>query len=266
VATLVTMLTDFGTADGYAAAMKGVLLAAAPAATVVDAGHDVPPQDIQSAAWALYQYWRYYPEGTIHVAVVDPGVGTERRALLVEAEGRILLAPDNGLLTWIIQTAGRLRLHAIRPQTHRPGDVSATFHGRDVFAHVAGRLAAGAAIAELAEPLNEVTMPDWAAVEVGPSALRGRIVHVDRFGNLITSITRLHLERAGWAAMTIHVGSCAIPRISRTYGDVQPGMVVALIGSSGHLEMAIRDGSARERIGAARGDAVRVEPGHPAEE
>ncbi len=256
---IVTLLTDFGAADPYVAAMKGVILALAPDATIVDACHDIPPQDIRAGAWVLGQYWTYYPSGAIHVAVVDPGVGTERDVLLVDADGHLFLAPDNGLLAWVLRQAGRVSLRKLHPEVHRPGEVSATFHGRDIFAHAAGLLADGKTTPDhLAEETRSVTMPPWAVIRRDGDCLIGEVVHVDRFGNLITNIARRQIEEAGWSSLGIDIGGIEMKCLFRTYGDAPTGEMLALYGSSGTLEVAVSGGSAAQLTGLARGAVVIV--------
>ncbi len=272
--TIVTFLTDFGAADAYVAAMKGVVLSLAPQATLVDISHEIPPQDIRAGAWVLGQAWSSFPAGTIHVAVIDPGVGTDRKALLVEADGQLFLGPDNGLLSWVLKQAGQVALRTLRPEVHRPGEASATFHGRDVFAHAAGRLASGRATAtDLSEKTDSVIMPPWARVAVERDRIVGEVVHIDRFGNLVTNIQRKQMEEARWPRFAIQAGALSNVRLCRTYGDVKAGELIALFGSSGTLELAVAGGSAAANTHLARGAMVTVAcgldgglPPHPAAE
>ncbi len=241
-----TLLTDFGTADGYVGELKGVLLSAAPGTDLVDVSHEVPPQDIESGRLALARYWRRYPEGTVHLVVVDPGVGTERAAVAVASADRFLVGPDNGVLSpaLLVPSARTVRL------TVPPG-ASPTFHGRDVFAPAAAALARGVALAELgpahAHPVVRRTPePErWA-----DGTVAGEVVAVDRFGNAITNCMGLH-------GGTVEVAGTTVP-IVRAYGDAPPGALVALTGSTGLLEIAQRDGSAARRLGLSRGSKVLV--------
>ncbi len=256
---IVTLLSDFGAADAYVAAVKGVVLSLAPEAAVVDASHDIPPQDVRAAAWVLGQYWRTYPAGTIHVAVVDPGVGTGRDVLLVEADGRLLLAPDNGLLFWALRQAEKTARRKLKPDVHRPGEVSATFHGRDIFAHAAGLLAGGKAKAEdLSVETSSVVTPPWGELRVSGEQIAGEVVHVDRFGNLITNIGRDDIRRRGWEAFFVRAGlNTGIP-VCRTYADVEAGAVLALFGSADTIEISVSGGSAQKQTGLRRGAEVVV--------
>ena len=198
---IVTLLTDFGTVDGYVAAMKGVILSQAPAATVVDATHEIPPQDVLAGAWALRQYALLFPPGTIHVAVVDPGVGTARRALLVEADERLYLAPDNGILGWVVRGAKAVRRRALLRDVRLPGETSSTFHGRDIFAFAAGVLASRKrTVDDVSTGIEDIEWPAWVEPARDGVSLAGSVIHVDAFGNLVTNIERATLEQASRAA------------------------------------------------------------------
>jgi len=259
---IVTLLTDFGDSDGYAAAMKGVIATLAPDARIIDAAHNIPPQDIQAAAWTLMQYWSLYPEGTIHLAVVDPGVGTARRGLCVEADGRILIVPDNGIASLVIEQASAHSFHALHPDVHRPGLVSATFHGRDIFSYAAGLLAAGAkTVAEIAGPIGEIVHPSWARARSTATQIEGEVIHVDHFGNLVTNIRRAAMGDADWQIASLRVGAKVVTRIHRSYADVAPGAILALFGSSDTLEIAVNGYSALTKLGCGRGTKVCVEKG-----
>ncbi len=256
---IITFLTDFGTADGYVAAMKGVVLEQTSSVFLVDATHDIPAQDVEAGAWAIHQYWRFYPESTIHIAVVDPGVGSDRAGLLAEADGRMFLAPDNGLLSRVFRSAGTLKVSRIRPEIHHPRGISNTFHGRDVFAYAAGQIAAGAAKPDdLADPVDSYMIPSWAAPECRPDGLHGRIIHVDRFGNLITDIAGEDLADHAGEKPFIHAGGHVIKGLSPHYAAGFKERPLALINSSGMLEIAVRNGSAREITGTGRGSPVKV--------
>lgn len=247
----VTLLTDFGTADGYVAAMKGVIAAITPAVIIDDASHDIAPGDVRSAAWALGAYWRLYPPATVHIAVVDPGVGSERRPLAIEVEDRIIIAPDNGLITEVL--LGSEPTHAVEirnlPLLH--GDISATFHGRDVFAPAAALILSGVPLPEVGPPVTDpILLPPSQPVRDG-DAIIGSVVHVDRFGSLVTDIPGAAVRR-GYVEVE---GGTSVP-VLRTYADVKSGEGVALIGSRGFLEVSIRDGHAAERLGVGRGATV----------
>jgi S-adenosylmethionine hydrolase len=253
----ITLLTDFGTADGYVAAVRGVIAATTPEARVEDASHAIGPGDVHAAAWVLSRYWNLYPPGTVHLVVVDPGVGTERRPLAVEADGRLFVAPDNGVLTRVLDRATRWAAWAIADPTIPREPVAPTFHGRDIFAPAAARLAGGLRIREVGPAVVEpvrLRLPRPARSEDG---VLGTVVHVDRFGNLITDVP------ADWVGSTdvIEVDGRPVGPLRRTYADAAPEALLAVAGSAGTVEVSVRDGSAADRLGAGRGTGVRVRRG-----
>lgn len=249
----VTLLTDFGLRDGYVAAVKGVLLSRCPEVRLVDVSHEIPPGAIATAAFVLGQAVPYFPAGTVHLAVVDPGVGSVRRAVACEVGTQRFVAPDNGLLSRVLD-GGPLRAFELRePQLWRD-EVSAVFHGRDVFGPVAAHLAAGGALERVGPPLDPATLVrlEWPEPTPRDREFVARIVHVDRFGNLVTS-----LRIAGEPARTcvVEVAGRTIP-VRRTYSDVESGELLALRGSSGLLEIAANGASAAELLGVGPGDVV----------
>ncbi len=253
--TIVTLLTDFGTADGFVGAMKGVLLRRCPDAVLVDISHDIPPQDIRAGARALAEAAPMFPPGTIHVAVVDPGVGTTRRPLLLASAGQLFIGPDNGLLT-LAATAGEAWI-LNRPQLFR-ATVSSTFHGRDIFASVAGHVAAGLPPQACGSPVKRWTTLQLPQPRLDGDRLVGAVVHVDRFGNLITNLDR---QRVGApAAWLVTLQERDIGPIRGTFGEVAPGCWVAYIGSGGELEIAIRDGDAASALGKTSSAQVILRP------
>lgn len=254
---IVTFLSDFGTVDGYVAAMKGVVLAACPAAQVMDATHEIPPQDIRSGAWALRNYWRLFPPGSIHVAVVDPGVGSARNPLVIDADGRWLIGPDNGLFSWVFATAHAYSAHRIRPSVRRAEAVGSTFHGRDVFAHVAGLLAMGTPLGKIAGKKINPLRFKWPRPKYGRGWIRGEVVHIDRFGNVISNIPTDRIKTALKDAV-VRCGALAVRGVSRSYAAVGAGQAVALCGSAGLLELSINRGSVAGSHQIAPGDAVLV--------
>lgn len=245
---MLTLLTDFGTADGYVGEVKGVLLSALPDATIVDIAHDIAPGDTEGARLAVARYWRRYPPGTVHLVVVDPGVGTARAAIAVASEGRFLVGPDTGALSPALLTATAEVVGLPIPRT-----ASATFHGRDVFAPVAARLASGATLASVGTPFAEAIVrrtPEPHRTADG--AIAGEVIHVDRFGNVVTNL----LAPQGG---TVEIAGRVLP-VSRTYGDAEPGGWIAVTGSSGLVEVAVRDGDAARTLGLARGARVVLRP------
>jgi S-adenosyl-L-methionine hydrolase (adenosine-forming) len=255
---IVTLTTDFGYRDGYAGAMKGVVLSLAPAATIVDITHGVPPQDVVAGAVALAQAAPLFPAGTIHVAVVDPGVGGDRADLLVEVGAHFFVGPDNGVLS-LVARPGR-RIFRIEAPAFRREPVSPTFHGRDVFAPTAGRLASGARADEAGPPVDAMVELAAPVVSRHGAQVEGQVIHVDAFGNLITSLGAEHVSRD--ASIVIEgAGGVYHPVLARTFSDVATGALVAYLGSGGQLEIARRNGSAAAHVGAERGSIVRVEAG-----
>ncbi len=255
----ITLLTDFGTADSYVAEMKGVLRSLAPGVAVDDVAHDIPPGDVRAAAWVLSRYWRLWPAGTIHVAVVDPGVGSDRAIWLACADDRWLLAPDNGLLTGVVHSARDFVARPLRPYVRRAEGCSQTFHGRDIFAVAAARMAMGASPDELAGPAvgSIVLIPGWMP-RLGPGdRIEGCVLHVDRFGNLVTNVRQADLPPVPWR---LRLGSSVMRGLRETYASVAPGEPLLYIGSAGHLEIAVRDGSAASQFGVQAGEPVVIEP------
>ncbi|HUG42114.1 MAG TPA: SAM-dependent chlorinase/fluorinase [Longimicrobiales bacterium] len=250
--TRVILLTDFGTADGYAAAMAGVIASAAPQAIVEHAAHDVAAGDLFGAALALSRYAHLYPAGTVHLVVVDPGVGTTRRALAAELGGRFFVAPDNGVLTLVLRDAASARLVRLSDRDAP----SATFHGRDVFAPAAGRLAAGTPLEELGPAVDDPVLLELPAPARHPDGVYGEVLHVDRFGNLITNIPAAWARSAG----EVWLGFARVGPLRTTYGDVGDGEPLAVVGSLGLLEVCVRNGSAAHRLSAGRGAPVYMEP------
>jgi S-adenosyl-L-methionine hydrolase (adenosine-forming) len=241
---IITLLTDFGTADGYIAELKGVLFSTAPDVTIVDLSHEIPPQDIESARLAVARYWRRFPDGTVHIVVVDPGVGSARNALAVNSDDRFLVGPDNGVLSPALLASGSRAVSLPVPPS-----ASATFHGRDVFAPAAAHLATGTAIDVLGAPcLDPVVRRTPEARRASDGSVVGEIIAIDRFGN---AISNLIAPRGG----RIECQGRTMP-IVRTYADGPVGDIIALVGSSGFVEIAQRDGSAARALEITRGTRV----------
>jgi len=251
---IITLTTDFGQADGYAGAVKGIILGICPEAVVVDISHEVRPQAVRQAAYVLSTVTPHFPPGAVHLVVVDPGVGSDRRPIAVRSGRATYVAPDNGVLSLALAADPPQR--AVHLRADQP--ISATFHGRDLFAPAAARLACGVDLAEMGEPIplaGLVTLPNLSPRRRPDGSWLGQIQHVDRFGNLISDIEYPTSD----VQATVWVGNERIAGVIRTYGDVAPGALVAYVGSTGHLEIAVRDGSAAARLGVGVGDAVRVE-------
>ncbi len=254
----VTILTDFGTGDGFVGAMKGVLATEAPQAHVEDISHQLPPGDIAKASRVLGRYWREYPPGTVHLVVVDPGVGTPRRGLALEADGRLLVGPDNGVFTQVLSKATFWTAVDLSGTDLLPGPSSATFHGRDWFAPAAALLATGAPLQALGTHVKDpMTLVDPQPFREG-DWLVGEVLEVDRFGNLATNIPG---DEVGTVEMVEITGTRIAWR--GTYGDGEVGELLAVVNSDGFLEVAVRDGSAARRLGAGPGTPVRARVRRP---
>ncbi len=252
---VITLTTDFGVRDPYVAEMKGVVLGLAPEVRLVDITHEVDSHDVIGAALALEAAIPFFPQGTVHLAVVDPGVGTARRGLVVTTAAAAFVAPDNGLLTPVF-ARGAWRAFELSASDLRLSRVSRTFHGRDVFAPAAAHLASGVPPERFGPEANDPVRLPWPEVRAVGGAMTGTVVHVDRFGNLITSIAADAIERLGGAA-SIHIAGRHLPLVG-TYADLPLGAVGALIGSSNRLEVAVREGSAAVVLRARRGTRVAV--------
>lgn len=247
----VTLLTDFGTADGYVAAMKGVMAARVPGVQLDDVAHDLAQGDIVTASRTLGRYWHLYPEGSVHLVVVDPGVGTGRRALALECEGRLVVAPDNGVVSEVVRTGQAWRAVEI-VHVRAPGAPSTTFHGRDVFAPAAAHLAAGGPLADLGPALEDPLLLERPEPErFASGGARGTALAVDRFGNVATNLPGDWLQ----GVRAVELSGRSLP-VASTYGDVAPGEALVLVGSDGYVEIAVRDGSAADVLGLAPGSVV----------
>lgn len=244
--SLITLLTDFGLADNYVAEVKRVLLTLVPGVTLVDVSHDVAPGDVRAASFVLSRVWQRFPAGTVHLAVVDPGVGTARRALAAQAAGHSFVAPDNGLLSPLPGNARFVELPV-------PPQASATFHGRDVFAPAAARLAQGASFDSIGRPVTDWYCSPLPALRRVGNEVVGEVVYVDRFGTLVTN-----LPEGASAGSRLRVGGTDAGPLRRTFGDVAPGELVAYVGSGGTIEVAVRDGNAARSLALGVGTEVRL--------
>lgn len=250
---LVTLTTDFGTADHYAAAMKGVILGIAPRARIVDISHEVAPFDIAGGAYLVAQAWRWFPKKTVHVVVVDPGVGTARRPILLEAGGQFFVAPDNGVLAMVYaREKHKVRLLSADRYFLKP--VSRTFHGRDVFAPVAAHLAAGVAPARMGKRIDDYLRPSFAGPQrTGKRTWTGIILRIDRFGNLVTNFHKDDFPQLDRRNVSMAIGPVEVTSLAGTYAESAPGELFLIAGSSGYLEVSMNQGSAASRIGCESG-------------
>jgi S-adenosylmethionine hydrolase len=256
---LITLTTDFGEGSPYVAAMKGVILSINPAARLVDLSHAVPPQNVRQGAIALVETAQLFPAGTIHVAVVDPGVGTRRKIVYAEIGSQRLVGPDNGLFDLLARRARPTKIREVADPRWFRENVSATFHGRDVMAPVAARLSLGLDPDELGPPLAELASLDWPGASMAANHITGEVVSVDSFGNLITNITKSQLDGVPTDETTAVVCDDHETRgIFRTYAEQPPMTLIALVGSNDFLELAIVDDSARTMLGVGAGAKVEV--------
>ncbi|MDA1216038.1 MAG: SAM-dependent chlorinase/fluorinase [Chloroflexi bacterium] len=272
---IITLTTDFGTADGFVGVLKGVILGINPSVTIVDITHEVPPQNIQAGAFTFGTAHPYFPPDTVHLVVVDPGVGTGRRPILVIGPQACYVAPDNGVLSYLfpeaqtpaapgdaltsIQVSLPEGWHAYHlTNSHYWRDpVSSTFHGRDVFAPVAANLSNGVAPADMGDPVDTIAAFVIPTPVLDAGVLLGCVLHTDRYGNIITNVTAEDLPLAG-AQVTVHIGGRRIDGLAISYQDAD---LVALIGSHGYLEVAARNGNAAKLLGVSTGGEVTVTVG-----
>lgn len=254
--SIITLTTDFGTKDGYVGAVKGVIKRINPRAEIVDITHELEPFDVLSAAFSLKTSSIYFPEGTVHLAVVDPGVGSERQPLLVKTEDFFFVGPDNGIFSFVYDSQRITNIVNLSNREHFLADVSGTFHARDVFAPVAAYVTLGVDINEFGTPARECFRLLIPEPKVTGNIVTGEVVHIDGFGNLITNIgAELFYKKS---VASVSMGRRRIGRMSRSYFDIHPGPAGALIGSSGFLEIAMNQENARRILKARVGTRVKV--------
>ncbi len=286
---IITITTDFGVSDGYVGVMKGVILGILPDAQLVDISHDIGPQNVRQAAYVLYTVYGYFPPHTVHLVVVDPGVGSARRPIAMRTSRGTFVGPDNGVFSYVMAHPDEPveALVALENPRYRLPRVSNTFHGRDVFAPAAAHLAAGVPIAELGRVVHDPVRLPLPRLVVAEDHVLGEVLHADRFGNVITSIgvlswpTGTGRERmlalapafssegspptdpSTWRSFSaertlIHVKGQTLLEVHRTYAEVEPGNVLALVGSEGYLEIAVREGNAAQTLGLRPGDPIEL--------
>lgn len=256
---IITLLTDFGDQDTYVGIMKGVIASIAPEARVVDICHNLPEFHIESAAYMLWTYHNWYPAGTIHCVVVDPGVGSERAAVVIELDDSIFILPDNGIATMILEgRRGRYRAYTIENRDFMISPVSATFHGRDIFAPAAARIAAGASPQDAGPPLESPVLLDISPPRSSGNSVTGTVAHIDRFGNYISNIPASMAEHFNRKTTFVRIGNFTIMGISGTFSDRAPGELVAYFGSTGLLEIGVTKGSALDTIKSPVGARVKL--------
>jgi S-adenosylmethionine hydrolase len=263
---MLTLTTDFGASDHYVGAMKGVILSICPHAQIVDICHDVTPFQIAEGAYLIAQAYDCFPKKTVHVVVVDPGVGTARRPILVEAAGQYFVGPDNGVLSMVYACA-KHKVRTIANERYFRQPVSATFHGRDIFAPVAAHLAAGVPPARMGKPIEDYLRPEFAEPRrIGERTWSGSILKIDRFGNVVTNFhVRDFPDLCGTDAFVsqpvLTIGRRKIAALARNYAACSPDVLFLIVGSSGYLEVSVNQGSAAKQLGCAAGQPVKLTMG-----
>jgi hypothetical protein len=255
---VIALLTDFGTKDHYAGTMKGVALGICPDATLVDISHDLPAHDVFGAALELGAAYKYFPAGTIFLVVVDPGVGSSRRGIAVESGDYRFVAPDNGVLSAVLDEHAAKRAVELTERKYARPTVSRTFEGRDRFAPAAAWLAKGIELPALGRSAGAIVRLEIPKAQIAGDGIHGEVLRVDRFGNLITNIDRRMFEKLAGGPLEIRIGPHQVSRVVSTYADASPGEVCALFGSSDHLEIAANGGSAAVALDVGRGALVHV--------
>lgn len=252
----ITFTTDFGFNDWFVGTMKGVILRTAPNASIVDLTHGIAPGDIRAGAFALAAAYHYFPAGTIHVAVVDPGVGSERAGAVIETENYFFVEPDNGVFSFALRGERLRSIHRLENPKFQLTEVSRTFHGRDVFAPAAAHLSRGVPAGQFGPRVHDLVQLDWPEPAATRSGLRGEVVHLDHFGNAITNLPASRVLASG--ATKVTVGGKTVP-LRECYADVPRGKPVAVIGSSGLLEIAINGGNAAKALKLKCGSKVSLD-------
>lgn len=250
---ILTLTTDFGLADHYVGVMKGVILGICPRAQIVDISHQAKPFSVPDGAYLIAQAWRYFPKKTVHVVVVDPGVGTSRRPILLEAAGQYFVAPDNGVLS-MIYFAEKHKIRLISAERYFRHPVSHTFHGRDVFAPVAAHLAAGIPPSRMGKPIDDYLRPAFGKpTRTGKRTWTGQILRIDRFGNIVTNFHAADFPDLEKRNFSLSIGPVEISLMAHNYTECGPGELFLIFGSSGYLEVSLNQLSAGSKIGCEAG-------------
>jgi S-adenosyl-L-methionine hydrolase (adenosine-forming) len=263
MSSIITLTTDYGTRDGFAASVKGVILKINPLAQLIDISNEIPPQDIWEAAFTLQNAYRYFPNGTVHLALVDPGVGSGRRPIIVVTESYYFIGPDNGLFSPIYQEAERIRVHHITASHYYLQNPGPTFHGRDIFAPVTGWLAKGIPSGNFGDEISDYVKLNIPSPKATANGIDGHVVHIDRFGNIITNITYNNIrsflpEGADAGTVSVSVAGKEIKGLKKFYAEAAAGEPGAIINSSGALEIFMFKQNARAALSVKRGEVVRV--------
>lgn len=267
--SIVTITTDFGSRDAYVPAMKGTMLSIAPDARLVDVTHEISPQDVMESAFVLQSAYPFFPDGTVHLVVVDPGVGTDRRAVALRHDDHWFVGPDNGVFPLVL--GGRspeAMVELDNPEAWRTSSPSTTFHGRDIFSPAAAHLAAGRSLADVGSPIENLEPLQWARPITDDRTVQGWIVHVDHFGNCVTNIRRSTVTEAlalddppsaeDLPPVEAYVGNTILESVRSTYGEVAEEEPLLLFGSTDFLEVAVNGGNAAERLGIRKGDSIKL--------
>lgn len=258
--SIITLITDFGLEDEYVGLMKGVILGINPNAEIIDISHFISPQDIKWASYFLYYSYKYFPKGTIHVVVVDPGVGSGRRIICVKADGHIFLCPDNGVITKVIENITPEGISIVNNEKYFLKNVSDTFHGRDIFAPVAAYLSIGRAYTSVGskiEDIKRIGLPDINQIS---DSIKGEVIHIDRFGNIVTNIEKSRIDefKKQNRDIIIKIADKKIEGISKSYQEVEKGELLSIIGSRGLLEIAVNNGNAADILDINKGKEVKM--------
>ena len=261
--SIITLQTDFGVQDEFVGVMKGVILSIHPSVTVVDITHSIDPQDLVQGAYLIASAYPYFPKETIHVVVVDPGVGSERKIIALKKNGHIFLAPDNGILTLLVEDGNVEAVVQVDNPDYFLHPISHTFHGRDIFAPVSAHLSKGVGLSCIGRSVDVASLcllPISKPYVSEAGDLVGQVVHVDRFGNIMTNLRKHHLDelKPDKCAGGIRIGHIPINTISDTYNSVLPGELIAVFGSRGFLEVAVNCGNASKRLKVGKGEEVRI--------
>jgi S-adenosyl-L-methionine hydrolase (adenosine-forming) len=254
---IITLTTDFGDRDWFVGTMKGIILGINPDCVMVDITHEIAGGDIWAGAFALAAAYRYFPTGTIHMAVVDPGVGSERRAMVIQTERGYFVGPDNGVLSLALRKERLLEAHVLRNEQYFRRPVSVNFHGRDVFAPIAAHLSRGVALSELGPAVSDYVELEWPEIQTGVEGIRGQVVYIDRFGNVITNIENQLIAVRNLESIIITAGTARLA-LGNCYQAVAPGKPVGLLGSHGYLEIAVNGGAAEKLLGLRLGDQIAI--------
>jgi hypothetical protein len=253
---IITLTTDFSMSDAYVGVMKGAILCVAPNVTIVDLAHDISPHDVFEAAFVLNSAYKFFPEGTIHLVVVDPGVGSVRRRIAVKCQGHYFVGPDNGVFTYALRRS-ECDIVEIAGSSQDRGRRGITFEGRDIFAPAAARLASGATLSDLGSPASDLVTLDIPQPRINEHAIDGKMIYIDHFGNCVSNIEAAELERLG-GSVDVAVAGQSVGPLRTSYSDVPVGEPLAIIDSLDHLEIAINQGNAETDLNVKVGTPVKV--------